>query len=467
MPSQKASQLPASIDRRAFLKGSTLVGAAAGIAAPFHALAARADDRRDHGDGRRERGCRLDYGPLAPVSDHTTGLPLLMLPRGFEYVTFGWTGDLMATGAPTPGAHDGMAAFPARRGRVLLVRNHEIGAGAPFAPAPVYDPFAGGGTTTLEFDGRTGQLVESGPSIAGTVRNCAGGPTPWGSWLTCEETLEQPPSNGLTRPHGYVFEVPLHGAATAEPLTAMGRFAHEAVAVDPHTGFVYETEDAGNTSGFYRFRPAERGRLAAGGVLEMLAVEGQPNYATRTGQTPDEPLDVLWVTIDTPDPVLPAGPSVFAQGAAKGAAAFARLEGAWYGRGRIYFASTSGGNAGQGQIWEYEPSSETLRLIFESPAAEILNSPDNICVSPRGGLVLCEDGSGSEFLHGLTVDGEIFKFAQNAVVLAGQRNGIAGDFRGSELAGATFSPDGKWLFFNVQSPGITFAVTGPWREGAL
>jgi secreted PhoX family phosphatase len=468
MPSRYPTPASSPIDRRAFLKGSTLAGAVAGIAAPFHALAARADDRRDRQRGLLERGCSSGYGPLAPVRDHATGLPLLMLPEGFEYVTFGWRGDLMADGGPTPGSHDGMAAFAARRGRVLLVRNHEVGPGAAFAPALAYDPFGGGGTTTLEFDGRTGQLVESRPSIAGTVRNCAGGPTPWGSWLTCEETLDQPAAgNPLTRAHGYVFEVPLLGAPTAEPLRAMGRFSHEAVAVDPDTGFLYETEDAGNTSGFYRFRPAQRGRLAAGGILEMLAVEGQPSYDTRTGQDPDAPLDVVWVTIDTPDPVLPAGPSVFAQGAAKGAAAFARLEGAWYGRGRIYFASTSGGNAGQGQIWEYEPSSETLRLIFESPAAEVLNAPDNICVSPRGGLVLCEDGSGAEFLHGMTVDGEIFRFAQNTVVLAGQRNGISGDFRGSELAGATFSPDGKWLFFNVQSPGITFAVTGPWRNGAL
>jgi secreted PhoX family phosphatase len=271
----------------------------------------------------------------------------------------------------------------------------------------------------------------------------------------------------LTQPHGYIYEVPAFGTTTRQPLKAMGRFSHEANATDPHTGIVYETEDAGFTSGFYRFIPAQRGKLAAGGTLQMLAVEGQPNYNTRLGQTPDEPLDVVWVTIDTPDPILPAGPTVFAQGAAKGGAAFARLEGAWYGRGRIYFTSTNGGDAGQGQVWEYEPSSETLRLVFESPSAEILNSPDNITVSPRGGLVLCEDGSGAEFLHGLTVDGEIFEFAQNNVVLAGQRNGITGDFRGSEFAGATYSPDGKWLFVNVQSPGITFAITGPWRNGAL
>lgn len=133
----------------------------------------------------------------------------------------------------------------------------------------------------------------------------------------------------------------------------------------------------------------------------------------------------------------------------------------------MYVVSTNGGNVGQGQIWEYDPAAETLRLLFESPGSEVLNAPDNICVSPRGGLVLCEDGGGLEFVHGLTVDGTIFRFAKNDVVLSGQRNGIVGDFRGSEFAGACYSPDGRWLFFNVQSPGITFAVTGPWGQGSL
>jgi len=457
---------PKSIDRRAFLAGGAAAAGGIAIGAPFKALVAKGRDSRDDRDNRGRRGCSPDYGPLSPVDDQTTGLPLLMLPDGFEYLTLGWTGDPMSDGSLTPGAHDGMATFRGRDGRIRLVRNHELdGAGTPFTNL-AYDPRARGGTTTLEFDSRRGELLGSWASLSGTVRNCAGGTTPGGSWLTCEETLAGPTTGGLTRPHGYIFEVPAFGGpASAVALTAMGRFNHEALAVDPETGFVYETEDSGD-AGLYRFIPAQRGNLAAGGTLEMLAIEGSPNYNTKINQVQDEPLDVVWVPIANPDPS-GAQPGTFAQGRTNGGAVFARLEGAWWSRGRAYIVSTSGGNVGQGQIWEYEPCSETLSLLFESPASEVLNAPDNICASPRGGFILCEDGGGTEFLHGLTVDGTIFRFAQNNVVLAGQRNGITGDFRGSEFAGATYSPDGRWLFVNVQSPGITFAITGPWRRGAL
>jgi secreted PhoX family phosphatase len=240
------------------------------------------------------------------------------------------------------------------------------------------------------------------------------------------------------------------------------------VAVDPATGDVYETEDAGNNSGFYRFTPDAPGALHEGGTLEMLAVIGRPQFDTRTNQAADW-LDVEWVPIATPDPDLAAGAlTVFAQGFAAGGARFGRLEGAWYGKGRIYFVSTSGGNVGQGQIFEYDPLEGRLRLLFESPSADVLNAPDNLCVSPRGGLVLCEDGGGTEFVHGLTVDGQIFRFAQNNVDLRSTPvKGFSDDYRGSEFAGACYSPDGQWLFVNIQSPGITLAITGPWRTGSL
>jgi secreted PhoX family phosphatase len=454
------------VDRRGFLSRSAIAAGAIAVATPFEALLANGPQ-----GGPNDRLASPDYGPLAAVTDETTGLPLLLLPDGFRYLSFGWTGDMMTDGRLTPSAHDGMAAFgTAQPGVMRLVRNHEVGEGPnSFASGIDYDPNAGGGTTTLEFDMRTGRVGKSWASVSGTVRNCAGGLTPWGSWLTCEETTIEPAvNNDLTKKHGYIFEVPSDGTSDAVPLIAMGRFSHEAVAVDPVTNIVYETEDAGSTSGFYRFIPYRAGRLSKGGTLQMLGIAGAPRFDTRTNQT-GAWLKAVWYDISQPDPDLAAGEdTLFEQGFNQGAARFGRLEGAWHGNGRIYFVSTSGGNVGQGQIFEYDPQQDMLRLLFESPSADVLNAPDNLCVSPRGGLVLCEDGGGTEFVHGLTTDGVIFKFAQNNADLRGNPiNGFGSDYRGSEFAGACYSPDGEWLFFNFQSPGVTFAVTGPWRKGAL
>ena len=144
-----------------------------------------------------------------------------------------------------------------------------------------------------------------------------------------------------------------------------------------------------------------------------------------------------------------------------------RLEGIFFFDGLLYFVSTSGGDAGSGQIWVYDPGQERLQLLFESPHAAILDHPDNITLSPRGGVIICEDGNDTEFLHGLTPDGEIFRFCQNRTILAGQKNGIFGDFTGAEFAGACFDAEGRWLFVNIQNPGITVAITGPWENGPL
>jgi secreted PhoX family phosphatase len=259
----------------------------------------------------------------------------------------------------------------------------------------------------------------------------------------------------------------------------MGRFSHEAVAIDPVTGYVYETEDAGaslmnflgapSKSGFYRFVPNVPGRLGAGGRLFMLKVKGRPKIDLGDDYPNGTTFDVEWTTIaraDNPDRTAPED-FVWSQGRAQGAATFQRLEGCWYGNDRnVYIVSTNGGR-GQGQIWVYSPADETISLLFQSPGRDVLNKPDHLTVSPRGGLVLCEDGGGEEFLHGLTTDGQIFAFAQNNVKLRGERNGLKGDYTGSEWAGPCYSPDGKWLFANIYEPGITVAITGPWQSGAI
>jgi secreted PhoX family phosphatase len=455
-------------------------GGGAAFAPSLLGLAACADQARVAGPdvlvrrvGRGDGG----YGSLVASPD----CPELALPVGFHCVKLSQAGDVMSDGVATPNAFDGMAAFALPNGNIRLIRNHEIRDSAatahPFGDAAMaYDQKAGGGNSSLEVRPATRELVRHYSSLTGTHVNCAGGPTPWQSWITCEETTEGV-AQGRAAEHGYVFEIPVSAEdeVPAVPYKAMGRFTHEALAVDATTGIVYLTEDirfqagvaARPGAGFYRFIPNVAGNLLAGGRLQLLAVKDRPQYNTSTGQRPGLPLPVTWVDIDDPDPAnAAADPSaVFRQGLAQGGTIFQRLEGCWYGDGSIFFNATSGGDAGAGQVWQYRPrgnSGGQLILVFESPSPDVLDAPDNIVVTPRGGLIVCEDGDGTQFLRGLTQRGEIFDFGQN----------IANT---DEFAGACFSPDGETLFVNIQgstsstgaNKGMTFAIWGPWEDGAL
>ncbi|MGH9872200.1 MAG: alkaline phosphatase PhoX [Pyrinomonadaceae bacterium] len=411
------------------------------------------------------------YGPLSAAKTNNTGETLLALPRDFQYNVFGKTGTAMFDQHPTPSAHDGMAAFVVNN-QLRLVRNHEVDVklgkpGAAIGPN-AYDQLASGGTTTLIIDPKTRELVRDFVSLSGTVVNCAGGATPWNSWISCEETVLGPApvknTDGVNegefeKHHGYCFEVSASAnePVAPVPLKAMGRFVHEAVAFDTQTGIVYLTEDFAK-SGFYRFIPDKAGELSAGGRLQMLAIKDRPNFDTRTGQKTGIALPAAWVDISNPDP--PEAEldnlAVYKQGIAAGAATFARLEGCFYGNGVVYFTSTSGGNKELGQVWQYVPAGKDeghLTLLLEPGETSLLYLPDNICLAGRN-LVICEDNDHWTYLRVLTPKGQVFDLAKN----------IAQGFEKKELAGLTFSPDGQTLFVNLQVPGMTFAIWGPWER---
>ena len=467
------------MDRRSFI--SRFTASSTGIALACAGLGRRAEAIATSGDTANLRA--IGYGDLVPTAAKNTGELMLALPRGFEYNVFGKVGSTMADGRPTPARHDGMWTFEVGR-ELRLVRNHEVSGGRVPRPGSAigvanhYDETCGGGTTTLVIDRTTRTLVRDFVSLSGTLINCAGGPTPWGSWISCEETtLGQTirtdasgvKSGGFPRPHGYCFEV----SASANnnlppiPLRAMGRFVHEAVAVDKKTGIVYLTEDF-NPGGFFRFLPRRNKRLGEGGVLQMLAVTGRREYDTRRGQKQGVALPASWVTIDTPDPQeADVDPSaVYKQGKAKGAAAFARPEGCCADdNGNIYFTATSGGDNRGGQIWLYEPVNRDggrLKLVFESPSRAILDMPDNVCLMPKSRLLfICEDsdyfgegGNPDIFVRILAPDGKMADFAKN----------IVPKLERTEFAGTTFSKDGKTLFLNIYAAGVTCAIWGDWDK---
>lgn len=462
-PSQAADPFESCFNRRAFLRGGAAAFGGLAIGASLGGLTA---SKAFAGSGT----IPSPYGPnLIPTPDEATGLPLIQLPPGFRYMSFGWTGDPLKDGTPTPAMHDGMGVTQAHGHKVLLVRNHEVGDGPAFGPNP-YSPGGGGGNTNLLFDLKKESFETAQTSLSGTIRNCAGGVTPWGTWISCEETDGN--TMGGTIPHGYCFDVGSNGNATPKALTDMGRFAHEAVAVDPATGYVYETEDDGGTSGVYRFIPNRNGVLHQGGKLQMMKVNNVDQFDTRLLPCDGTLFDVDWVDIPNPDPDLEGGElRTYFQGFNAGAARFQRPEGIWYGGGSLFFACTSGGPAGEGQIWEYRPFNETVRIIYASPGQDVLENPDNLVVNPDGTILLCEDNSGGTSNDGerliMLESGGVYTFAKNNIVLNNylRDSGAVfnGDFRQNEWAGATWSPDGKWLFVNIQTPGVTFAITGPWE----
>jgi secreted PhoX family phosphatase len=423
-----------------------------------------------------ERGGGHGYGPLL---DDPAGL--LALPAGFTYRVLTRSGvTRLESGEFTPERHDGTAAFPGPRGVVLLVNNHELKGPrggwdhpVPLAEGLVYDPAAAGGCTVVEVhrDGTTAEWV----GIAGTSTNCAGGATSWGTWLTCEENSDRAGENGMTKDHGYVFEVdPYDRRANRDPkpVKAFGRFDHEAVVIDPRRGHAYLTEDDSSPNGlFYRWVPPEgfrhgRGRLRTladdAGVLQAprcFDAGGRfvddLSRATRIGTV----YGVDWVDVPDRDARTVAVREQFGDGdVTRGR----KLEGMWWADGGAYVVSSyareeSPGAPHDGQVWFYDPKRRTLTLkvllgVNAAPDEDgALDGPDNITVSPYGGLVIAEDGEGVQHLFGATDSGRTYPIARN-------------DLNDSEFAGVVFSPDGRTLYANIQKPGLLLAVTGPWHR---
>lgn len=463
-----------------------LIGAATGAA--FVGLSRLAQARGLQGDGYVSEV--HGYGPLQPDPDR-----LFDLPEGFSYTVVQRAGDPMSDGLVTPRKMDGMGCFRLGGDRVALVRNHELsprdmnfgafGEGHRLAgkidSKLAFDrnqdgKVLPGGTTTLVYDVRRKRLVESYLSLVGTSTNCAGGITPWGSWLTCEEIVRSagPNEDGHTlgRSHGWVFEVPARqkGLAAPTPITGMGRFKHEAAAIDPRTGIAYLTEDEVDGRGlFYRYLPVDRRNPHKGGRLQALGFRDRAdtrNWA-QTDWAAGQWREAVWIDLEGVDN---SAYDLRERGHAKGAAWFARGEGIVFGKGELYFTCTSGGPGRLGQILRYRPSRfegdprETgepgrLQLFLEPTNPQVMKMCDNLVLSPAGHLIVCEDKTpqdGADYLRGVTPDGKTYALGRQYL----EPGGISA----TELAGVCFSPDGSTLFVNSYWPGFTLAITGPWRS---
>ena len=407
-----------------------------------------------------------------PIENDPNGI--LKLIKGFKYHIISKKGQLMSDKLTVPDYADGMASFKGKNGRIILVRNHEIGRFKNIEKildknpvyknsnyinknkALIYDTGKNGpccgGTSTIVYNPKTQKIENEYMSLLGTLVNCAGGITPWGTWISCEETVDIK-SKDLIKNHGYNFEVTPYEHTklnNAIPLKAMGRFRHEAVAIDPITSIAYQTEDREDGL-IYQFIPNIKEQYWKGGSLKALTIKNNNSNDTRNWSKQNfiknKLYNIDWLSLDNVDS---PKDDLRYRAAAKGAILFARPEGMWYDNNYIYFTCTSGGKNKLGQIWKINLKNQTLELIFESHNSNVMKACDNITIAPWGDVIICEDGKGRDRIIGVKKNGETYIIAENIL-------------NRSEFAGVNFSPDGSILFVNIYSPTMTIAITGPWK----
>lgn len=485
-----------STTRRSLLAtGAAGVGLAVAGAVP---ALAEATPGRGRGGRGATGGAPASRTPFPPLKDDPNGI--LALAAGFSYSIITTAGETMLDGGQgvTPGSHDGMAVLRAPRGRYRLIQNHEVKGGeedpVPLVEGTVYDPGAlAGGCTVITTDTKGtnhGEFV----AISGTVNNCAGGPTPWGTWLTCEETSDRAgktwtADDGTTgtyeKDHGYVFEVWADGTADPTPIKCLGRYAHEALAIDNTRTQVFLSEDADEPNGlFYRWSAPAGVKLGPGVMTKLAADAGTlaamqiilddgtvlPDVAYLTSAQLNRPFPVTWIEVPERDAQTTPVREQFDDGQVTRGRKF---EGVWGTDEGVYVVNSYAWEEGDmpadavphdGMVWFYNYRNQTIQLVTYFPHQTVtetegaapygdlqFDGPDNVTVTPWGSLVLAEDGEGASHVLGSFPGGPTYAIARNQL-------------NDSEFCGPCFSADGRVLFVNMQSPGYTLAITGPWEK---